>query len=142
MNTPKSQRSSSAPGPAGRQHGSVLMDQLGNHRLLTLAKPLLALNIEDPGDIGTSAHLDLAIGVLEGVFELFGKQTPDGAFSSTHRAYQKDVTQEDYLASVMAPLLMIRGVRKISSSVLLSAVTSRRNIRPSNGRSPRKGTFS
>ncbi|MNZ86827.1 hypothetical protein D3C78_1056650 [compost metagenome] len=37
---------------------------------------------------------------------------------------------------------MIRGVRKISSSDLLSLTMSRRNRRPRNGRSPRNGTFS
>jgi hypothetical protein len=36
---------------------------------------------------------DLLIGILEWETKLFGKQTPDGAFTSTHRAYEDSVLQ-------------------------------------------------
>jgi hypothetical protein len=37
--------------------------------------------------------LDLLIGILEWETKLFGKQTPDGAFASTHRAYENEIVQ-------------------------------------------------
>src|SRR5690606_7823373 len=74
--------------------------------------------------------------------KLLGQQAPDGTLSCPHRAYQKHITQRNYLARLIAPLLMIRGVRNTSSSVLFSKVRSRRKARPTIGRSPRKGTFS
>ena len=45
---------------------AVQLAQLDNHRLLALTESRLALNIEDPGDIGSCALLDFLVGIFEG----------------------------------------------------------------------------
>ncbi|MCY1557401.1 hypothetical protein D9M68_942500 [compost metagenome] len=77
---------------AGGQHQAIQFAEIGNYRPLALAKALLTLDIEDPRNIGTAALLDLLVGVLEQQPQLFGKQTPDGAFTSAHRANKNYIT--------------------------------------------------
>ncbi len=59
--------------------------------MLALTEAALTLHIEDQGDTGASALLDLLIRVLEWQAQLFGKQTPDGALASSHRAYEDQI---------------------------------------------------
>src|SRR5690606_34492836 len=92
--------------------------------------------------ISTRTLLDLLVGVLERQAQFFGKQTPDGALSSSHRANEDYIPHLDHRFTAMAWLFMMRGVMKTSNSALLSLTMSRRNTRPRNGRSPRNGTFS
>src|SRR5690554_4487504 len=127
---------------ASGQNDTPFLHQLGDHGFFTLTKAVLPFHIEDPGNIGSGSGFDLPVRILEGITKLLGQHAPDGTLSCTHRAYQKHITQRDYLARLIAPLLMIRGVRNTSSSVLLSYSTFRRNARPTTGRSPRKGTLS
>src|SRR5690606_11277206 len=119
-----------------------LLHQFGDHGFFTLPEALFPFHIEDPGNVGSGSGFDLPVGILEGIMKLLCQQAPDGTLSCPHRAYQKHITQRDYQARLIAPLLMIRGVRNTNSSVLLSKLISRRKARPTTGRSPRKGTFS
>src|SRR5690606_28143449 len=121
---------------AGSDHHAFELAELRDHRLFTLAKTLLALDIEDPGDIGTGTLLDFLVRILEVQLQLFGQQPPDGALSSTHRADQDYVLHYQLLIA-MAWLFMMRGVMKTSSSFFVSFTTSRRKIRPTKGTSPR-----
>lgn len=73
------------------KHNTLKLTKLRNSRSLTLAKPRLPLDIKYQRDAGPSPLLDLLVGVLERQTQLFGKQTPDGAFSSTHRAYEDQI---------------------------------------------------
>ncbi len=76
---------------SGSQYHTPQVAQLGKHSLLPITKALLPLDIENPGNIGSRPLLDFLVGILERKTQLFGKQTPDGALSSTHRAYKDHI---------------------------------------------------
>ncbi|GAB6390028.1 hypothetical protein STUTZSP0542_35670 [Stutzerimonas marianensis] len=59
--------------------------------MLTLAKALLALYVEDQRDTGTRALLDLLVRITKRQAEFLGKQASDGALSSAHRTYEDDI---------------------------------------------------
>src|SRR5690606_41166149 len=91
-----------------------------DHGFFTLTKAVLPFHIEDPGNIGSGSGFDLPVRILEGITKLLGQQAPDGTLSCPHRAYQKHITQRDYLARLIAPLLMIRGRSEEHTSELQS----------------------
>src|SRR3989344_51053 len=76
---------------AGGKHHTIDIAKVCDHRLLTLTKSLLAFNIKDPRNICARTLLNLFIRVFERQPQLFSKQTPDGAFTSPHRANKDQI---------------------------------------------------
>ena len=77
--------------PTRSQHYSVQHAKVGNGGVLALTEAAFTFHIENQGDTGASALLDLLVRVLERQAQLFGKQTPDGALASSHRAYEDQI---------------------------------------------------
>ncbi|ANG61350.1 hypothetical protein A8C75_01975 [Marinobacterium aestuarii] len=76
---------------AGCQHDIVTFAKVVNDRLLTFTEACLPLYIEYPGNIRPRTGLYLPVTVDKLQIQLVRKKTPYGAFSSSHRAYKKDV---------------------------------------------------
>lgn len=77
--------------PARRQHYPVQHAKIGDSSVLALTEAALTFHIEDQGNASAGALLDLLVRVLERQAQLFGKQTPDGALTSSHRANEDQI---------------------------------------------------
>ena len=139
------------------QHDTLFQGELVDDVFLAVAKTLLSLDIEDPGHLGAAALFDFGIRVVEGPIQRFRKQAANGAFTHRHETNEEDVlslhtnkngalSRTRGAASVMEAhalsdahalsyrsvkaSAMMRGVMKISSSVLSSRSMVRLNSVP------------
>src|SRR5690606_4979211 len=75
----------------GSQHNAAALGQLIDHRFLAPPESFLPFHVKNPRNIRAGTRFNFMVGVDEFVIQDLGKLTPDGAFSSTHRANQNNV---------------------------------------------------
>ena len=155
---------------AGCKHNVVQGGHPFDHLGLAPAEPGLAFYVEDDGDAHAGACLDFAVAVAKRLAETLGELAADGGFPGAHHAHEEKLVSRLHGGIVATrrrragkqrgrrcrPLAVfaslrpqrrptrcstMRGVMNTSSSVLLSRRELLRNNTPSNGKSPKNGTF-
>ncbi len=74
--------------------------ELGENRVLAIAKPGFAFELEDDGNRDAEPPLQLDVGVVEGLVEAPREQSPERRLAASRHAHQKQV----------APMQMHRGI--------------------------------
>jgi hypothetical protein len=75
---------------AGGQHRVIELRHLVDDLLLAVAEALLALDVEDPGDIGAGARSISVVAVGEAELQGAREELADGGLAGPHGADEKD----------------------------------------------------